>query len=484
VGSAGRPLTRVMAPRLLPAFAGQPWVMGVVNVTPDSFSDGGRFLDTGAAIAHGRRLAAEGAAIIDVGGESTRPGAHRVDAATERDRVIPVIRALSADGIVCSVDTSRAAVAAAAVEAGVGIVNDVSGGMADPDMVRVVADAGVPWIVMHWRGPSDVMNALAHYEDVAVEVRDELLARVDVALAAGIDARSLILDPGLGFAKNAEHNWAVLRRLDLLVDLGLPVLIGASRKRFLGELLAGPDAVPRPPAGRETATAAISMLAAQAGAWGVRVHDVTPTRDALLTLARGDRARTVQPGAAAPAPIIDPGAYPAADLGRLQRPSRLGPDPHAGDRIVLTGLTVRGHHGVFDYEKRDGQDFVVDISVWRDHAPAARDDDLDKTLNYGELAELARAVVAGPPRDLIETVAVEIADTALARWPMRRIEVTVHKPHAPIPLDFADVAVTAVRCPADRGADSDADRAAGQARRAPAAATPGEQHTPAGVEHR
>jgi dihydropteroate synthase len=444
-----------MTPKLLPAFAGQPWVMGVVNVTPDSFSDGGRWLDTDAAIAHGRQLAADGAAIVDVGGESTRPGAHRVDAATERDRVIPVISALAADGIVCSVDTSRATVAAAAIDAGVGIVNDVSGGMADPDMVRIVADAGVPWIVMHWRGPSDVMNSLAHYGDVAIDVRDELLARVDVALAAGIDARSLILDPGLGFAKDAAHNWQVLRRLDVLVDLGLPVLIGASRKRFLGELLAAPDGTPRPAHGRETATAAVSLLAAQAGVWGVRVHDVTPTLDVLRALDSGSRVDRINSVRQATGPLLDP-TVGDGRFAELRRPHRISNDD---DRIVLTGLTVRGHHGVFDYEKRDGQDFVVDVAVWRDHAPAARDDDLGQTLNYAELAELARSIVAGPPRDLIETVAVEIADTAIARWPMRRVEVTVHKPHAPIPLDFADVAVTAVR-------DADGSRApAGAARR-------------------
>jgi dihydropteroate synthase/dihydroneopterin aldolase len=434
-----------MTPRLLPAFASQPWVMGVVNVTPDSFSDGGRWLDTDLAIAHGRRLAADGAAIIDIGGESTRPGAHRVDAATERDRVIPVIAALAADGIVCSVDTSRAEVAAAAVEAGVGIINDVSGGMADPDMVDVVADSGLPWVVMHWRGPSDVMNSLAHYGDAAIDVRDELLARVDVALAAGVDERSLILDPGLGFAKNADHNWAVLRRLDLLVELGFPVLIGASRKRFLGELLSAPDGTPRPPDGRETATAAISMLAAQAGVWGVRVHDVTPTRDVLLALARAHADATESDAEAPTSPLREPSSG-TARFPRLPMAPR--PVPNVDDRITLSGLTVRGHHGVFEHEKRDGQDFVIDVTVWRDHAPAARDDDLAQTLNYAELAELARAVVAGPARDLIETVAAEIADTAVARWPMRRIEVTVHKPHAPIPLDFADVAVTVVRCPA------------------------------------
>lgn len=273
-----------MPAKVVPARGALPWVMGVVNVTPDSFSDGGRWDTTDAAIARGRELAAAGAHLIDVGGESTRPGAHRVDAATEKGRVVPVIAALAAEGIACSVDTSRAEVAEAALAAGVAIVNDVSGGMADPAMARVVAAAGVPWIVMHWRGPSDVMGGLAHYDDVVADVCAELRDRIDAALAAGVDERSLILDPGLGFAKNAEHNWALLRRLDALTALGPPVLIGASRKRFLGELLAAADGTPRPADGREDATAAISLLAAQGGAWGVRVHDVRPTLDAFAVL--------------------------------------------------------------------------------------------------------------------------------------------------------------------------------------------------------
>lgn len=285
---------------LVPAWGPVPWVMGVVNVTPDSFSDGGRWLDTDAAITHGLRLARRGAVIVDVGGESTRPGAHRVDAATERARVVPVIAALAAAGVTCSVDTSRAVVAEAAIEAGVGIVNDVSGGMADPDMARVVAEARTPWILMHWRGPSDVMHTLANYRDVVAEVRSELLRRVDAALAAGVNAASLILDPGLGFAKEAEHNWAVLRGLDTLVDTGLPVLIGASRKRFLGALLAAPDGTPRPAGGREIATAAISLIAAQRGVWGVRVHDVRPTIDVLAVAAQMEPETARVAGDAAP----------------------------------------------------------------------------------------------------------------------------------------------------------------------------------------
>jgi dihydropteroate synthase len=270
---AGRP---VSGPR--------PWVMGILNVTPDSFSDGGRWHDLPAAVGRGRELVALGADLIDVGGESTRPGAHRVDAATEADRVVPVIAELAGAGIACSVDTTRAGVARAALDAGALLVNDVSGGLADPEMAAMVADAGVPWILMHWRGPSDVMQSLAHYSDVVDDVRAELLARIDAAVAAGVAADALVIDPGLGFAKDAWHNWTLLRRLDVLVGVGLPVLVGASRKRFLGELLAGPGGTLRDPAGREDGTAAVSVLAALAGVWGVRVHEPRPTLDALAVV--------------------------------------------------------------------------------------------------------------------------------------------------------------------------------------------------------
>ncbi|MCP2164673.1 dihydropteroate synthase [Goodfellowiella coeruleoviolacea] len=257
-------------------------VMGVLNVTPDSFSDGGRYLNHDEAIAHGVAMHARGADLIDVGGESTRPGADRVEADIEAARVTPVIRALAAEGVPVSVDTMRAEVANAALEAGAVLVNDVSGGLADPNMAKVVAEAGAPWVLMHWRGHSRHMTELAEYHDVVAEVRDELSARVDAALAAGVDASALVLDPGLGFAKRAEHDWALLHRMDELLAMGMPVLVGASRKRFLGRLLADAEGRPRPPDGREQATAAISALAAAAGAWGVRVHDVGSSLDAVL----------------------------------------------------------------------------------------------------------------------------------------------------------------------------------------------------------
>jgi len=257
-------------------------VMGVVNVTDDSFSDGGRYLDPDRAVEHGLALVAAGADIVDVGGESTRPGATRVDPVVEIARVNSVVKNLAAQGVTVSIDTMRSEVARAALENGASLVNDVSGGCADAAMGPLVADAGVPWVLMHWR---PVLAAQPHqvpdYDDVVREVRDELLAGVDRALAAGVAEQNLIIDPGLGFAKTGQHNWALLHALGEFVGTGIPVLVGASRKRFLGALLADDAGNPRPPEGRETATAVISALAGQHGAWGVRVHDVTASVDAL-----------------------------------------------------------------------------------------------------------------------------------------------------------------------------------------------------------
>jgi len=278
-------------------------VMGVLNVTPDSFSDGGRYLEPATAIARGRALAADGVDIIDVGGESTRPGARRVPVDVEVERVVPVIAELTSIGIRCSVDTTRAAVADSALRAGAVVVNDVSGGLADPEMAAAVADAGVPWILMHWRGHSADMDALARYDDVVAEVSAELLDRAAAAVAAGVDESLLVLDPGLGFAKTAAHNWALLQALPRLTGAtgesgwGFPVLIGASRKRFLGALLAD-EKGPRPADGRESATTAISALAAAAGVWGVRVHEAGPSLDAVRVAAavsgRGPQRRLLR----------------------------------------------------------------------------------------------------------------------------------------------------------------------------------------------
>jgi dihydropteroate synthase len=266
--------------------------MGVLNVTPDSFSDGGRYADRAAAVAHGIAIRAAGADLVDVGGESTRPGAERVDPATEIARVVPVIRELAAAGVPMSIDTTRAAVAAEALDAGVSVVNDVSGGLADPAMAKIVADAGCPWVLMHWRGHSRQMQQLATYADVVAEVRAELAQRIDEALAAGVAGEQIIVDPGLGFAKSAEHNWQLSAHLDEIISLGYPVLFGASRKSYLGKLLAGPDGRPRPVGEREAATLATTVLAVEAGVWGVRVHDVRGSVDAIRVWEATCRARS------------------------------------------------------------------------------------------------------------------------------------------------------------------------------------------------
>ena len=260
--------------------AGTTLVLGVLNVTPDSFSDGGRWTDLDAALAHGRSLVAAGADVVDVGGESTRPGATRVEPDEELRRVLPVVRELAAEGVRVSIDTVHAGTAAAALEAGAEIVNDVSGGLADADMARVVAESGRTFVAMHWRGFLDAGPSRSSYDDVVADVRDELARRVDALVDAGVAREALVLDPGLGFSKAGLQNWQLLAGLHELATLGLPLLVGASRKRFLGELL--PDGAD--PVERDAATAVVSVLAAQAGAWGVRVHDVVGTRAALDVL--------------------------------------------------------------------------------------------------------------------------------------------------------------------------------------------------------
>jgi dihydropteroate synthase len=265
--------------------------MGVLNVTPDSFSDGGDWLDPNKAVKHGLELVSQGADIIDVGGESTRPGAQRVPAAEELSRVLPVVTALAQAGAYVSIDTMRAEVATRALAAGAAMINDVSGGQADPDMAAVVAASGAPYILMHWRGQSADMYGPAVYGDVVAEVQAELGVRVQTLLAAGVEQTQLILDPGLGFAKLPEHNWKLLASLDRVAQLPgysdpFPVLVAASRKGFLGKLLAGPDGQPRPFARSDEATIAVTALAVAAGAWCVRVHTVAGNVDAVKVATR------------------------------------------------------------------------------------------------------------------------------------------------------------------------------------------------------
>ncbi len=266
-------------------------VMGVLNVTPDSFSDGGEFLDAGAAVAHGLAMVAEGADLVDVGGESTRPGAQRVDAARETRRVLPVVRALAEAGVPVSIDTMRARTASAAVEAGACLVNDVSGGLADKAMARTVAALEVPFVAMHWRGHSADMDTRAVYDDVVAEVVAELESRLADLAEQGLSRDYVVIDPGLGFAKQGLHNWSLLAHFEALQALGRPVLVGASRKGFLGTLLADGSGEPRPADRRADATTALTSLLAAHGAWGVRVHDVAGSADAVRVVAALEAAK-------------------------------------------------------------------------------------------------------------------------------------------------------------------------------------------------
>ena len=265
---------------------GRTLVMAVVNVTPDSFSDGGRFDSAEAAVKHGLALVADGADLVDVGGESSRPGAEPVAPAEEQRRVLPVIAALAEAGVLVSVDTVRASTAELALAAGAVMVNDISGGTADPDLPRLVADRGVPYVLMHSRGPSATMQQRAEYDDVVVDVMRELAERLAAVVAAGVAADRIVLDPGIGFAKAPEHSWRLLAALPRLHALGRPLLVGASRKSFLGALLAGPDGIARPVDDRDDASLAVAAIAARDGAWAVRVHEARPAADAVRVAAR------------------------------------------------------------------------------------------------------------------------------------------------------------------------------------------------------
>ncbi|QAB17024.1 dihydropteroate synthase [Leucobacter muris] len=431
-------------------------VMGVLNVTPDSFSDGGRFAAAETAIARGRELFSQGAAIVDIGGESTRPGATPVPVDEEQRRVLPVVRALAAEGLETSIDTIHAETALAAVAAGAGSINDVSGGAHDPAMLDAAALAsaehGARFIIGHWRGIPDPAHQRSDYADVVAEVRDALAVRAEAAIAAGVDRGRIVLDPGLGFDKTGEQCWRLLANLDQLTALGHPVLIGASRKRMIAEALAR-SGVEADPAARDLATSVVTALAAGSGAWGVRVHDVAGSVQALAVAGAWEAARpgsrpSFRPGFET-SPAVDMGsavdmADPISTAGHIPAGAS-GPRGGSGDRIVLTGLEVYAHHGVFDFERRQGQRFVIDAEVAVDLRDAAAGDALERTVHYGELAEAIAAAVERDPVDLIETVAERVAAVALGFEGVRSATVTVHKPDAPIAATFADVSVTVVR---------------------------------------
>lgn len=427
-------------------------IMGVLNVTPDSFSDGGRYATAATAIGRGRALAAQGADIVDIGGESTRPGAAPVHVEEEQRRILPVVRALAADGIAVSVDTIHAETAAEAIASGARYINDVSGGTHDPGMLGVAArgsrDHGTRFIVGHWRGIPDPDHQRSDYDDVVVEVRDSLARQADAAIAAGVDPAHLVVDPGLGFDKTSEQGWRLLAGLDAIRSLGYPVLVGASRKRMLADAL---ERVPSRATGsgspapgddahaRDLATAVVSALAARAGVWGVRVHDVAGSAQALEIARLWAEARAADHMESADGTAGSGGsAIPSADSI-----SRAGVE--AGDRISLTGLEVFAHHGVFDFERERGQRFLIDAEVSVDLRRAAAGDELASTVHYGELAEALRDAILRDPVDLIETVAERLAGVALGFPGVRSTTITVHKPDAPIDATFSDVSVTVVR---------------------------------------
>ncbi|NLB47167.1 MAG: dihydropteroate synthase [Microbacteriaceae bacterium] len=393
-----------------------PLVMGVLNVTPDSFSDGGAYVDPAAALAHAERLIADGAQIIDVGGESTRPGAERITPAEEQRRVLPVVEALASRGIAVSIDTVHADTARLAVAAGASIINDVSGGTADSEMRRVAADTGADFIIMHWRGIPDPSHRRSSYHDVVAEVRDELAVLADAAVTAGVDPARIILDPGLGFDKTEAQGWQLLAGLDSLRSLGYRVLVGISRKRMLGALLAGRVGGDETMADRDAATATVSALSAQVGAWAVRVHDARSTAAALAVAEAWGVAEASPPS---------PG--------------------EAKDRITLTGLEVFAHHGVFDFEREAGQRFLIDAELTVSVTTASLADELGNTVNYAELADAIIRDASERPVDLIETLAERLAAIALSFAGVREARITVHKPDAPIDAVFADVSVTVVR---------------------------------------
>ena len=419
--------------------------MGILNVTPDSFSDANVYLDPEAALRRGLKMVEEGADIVDVGGESTRPGAPEVPADEELRRVLPVIRALAArTDVPISIDTRKAVVARAAVEAGAQIINDVSGLAFDPAMAETAARLGVPVVVMHMRGTPATMQSMTHYDDVVADSARELKAALQHALAAGIRPENLIIDPGIGFAKTAEQNLALLRdlarwrRLATPPELGpLPLLVGTSRKSFIGRVLGD-----LPVHERLEGTAATVALAIAAGADIVRVHDVRAmARVAAMAdaIVRGSPARPM--GWAAPPPAKasqpDPVALPAGREGHDGE----GMSTEATVAIELRGLSFSARHGVHPEEKQRAQPFVVDVKLWLARPPQG--DRLDQTVDYGQVYGWVREAIGGPPVDLIETLAGRIADGIRHRAGprLRRLQVRVHKPAAPLPGPVADVAV-------------------------------------------
>lgn len=417
-------------------------LVGILNTTPDSFSDGGNFLDASAAVDHAHQLVSEGAAIIDIGGESTRPGSTRVTPEEEQRRILEIVRRVKDLGVTVSVDTVNAGTAAAALAAGADIINDVSGGLHDPQMLKTVAKHNAGFIAGHWRGFPKPDNSRSDYMDVVAEVIEQLQQRAAAARQAGIAASKIVLDPGLGFDKTPEQCWRLLRALPRLQRIGYPLLIGASRKRMVADLIAqqpgrGGEQADRQGGGsvsgaverageRDLVTALITAACASYGVWGVRVHDVAASQLALAVARETGTAN--ESGTAGQTAA---GSWPAEEL--------------SGDTISLTGLRVFAHHGVLAEEKRDGQTFLIDAVIHLNTAASAASDELKQTVNYADLAVALKTAAAEGSLDLIETLAHRLADVALSFSGVESARITVNKPDAPIPAEFLNVAVTVTK---------------------------------------
>lgn len=395
--------------------------MGVINVTPDSFSDGAQLQNLEQAVARGLALKKAGASVVDVGGESTRPGAELVGALEEQQRAIPVVEALASAGVTVSIDTIRADTARAAVLAGASFVNDVSGGTYDAQMYETVAELsrehGTKYIIGHWRGVPDLGHSRSDYKNVVAEVCEALKKQAQAAILAGLPANKILLDPGLGFDKNAEQSWQILREIEQLKALGFPVCVGVSRKRMLGEIVFDTTGSAGEFSDRDLPTSTVTALAAREGIELVRVHDVLGSAQALEVVRLwGDQSK-----------------------------AKPQPETQRSDVIKLTGLEVFAHHGVFDFERKNGQRFLIDIEIFTDLVPAISGDALAETVHYGELAEKVVQEVERDPVDLIETLADRVAQVALTFKATNEVRVTVHKPDAPIEAKFDDVSVSITR---------------------------------------
>lgn len=374
-------------------------VMGILNVTPDSFSDGGRYTDLDAAVSKGAEMAAAGADVIDVGGESTRPGAEPVSEADERKRVVPVIEALVREvSVPISVDTAKSGVARAAIDAGAVIVNDVTALRGDRHMTELVAETGAGVVLMHMLGDPRTMQKDPRYGDVVADVAAALAAWAKGAEASGVERERIAIDPGIGFGKNLEHNLLLLKNIPLLTALGYPVLVGPSRKSFIHSALGLPLGERL-----EATVAAVAWSVAQ-GAQLVRVHDVT------------EMVRAVRMTEA----IREAGASFEDEF--VPPPGR--------DQVIIRGLTVFGYHGIHAHEKEEGQDFVIDVEAHMDLRPAGRSDDLDETLDYSDLARRATSIVASERYNLIEALAERLASEVLEDPRVARTVVRVSKPTA------------------------------------------------------